>query len=470
MMIAMTDQFRITLKAAREGEESASAVLFGRYLEKLIRLARSRISPQLSRRIDPEDIVHSVYRSLFVRLRAGEYSLEESVDLWRLLVQMVQNKATRAGRYHSADKRSIHREVSTQNSFCFTSSEPPPDHVVIFNEELARLLGLVHGKNRQIVELRLQGYTQQEIAENLACDERTVRRCLVQIRKTLDGRFSTEIESGDASEKRADQVNIERVSDTRYLIQKFVGQGGFGRVYRAVDRVAGETVALKFLKKKYLLDEEMVTHFLEEAVTTSRIPESRVVPIYAVGETSTGHRFLVMKLVEGAALSVWTRDVKSHWIDVRRIVEELIDTLHLVHVAGVVHCDVKPDNIMIDESGEIWLTDFGLAKLQSDQTVSLAGTISYLAPEQIDPAFGPVSPRTDHYGVGLVLFELLTKEKFIQSDTLELQLREIVSERSTSEIRDRMLDGVPHDLMELCVSLLHRDPEKRPLQIRLTQD
>jgi RNA polymerase sigma-70 factor (ECF subfamily) len=165
------------------GDSLAEAALFERYVVRLTLLARARLSRRLAARVDPEDIVLSAYRSFFLAAREQRFELRHSGDLWRLLVKITLAKVCDEAEHHGAQRRSVSREEShaADGSASWLEAiarDPAPAEVAQAIEELERLLAALPPLGGQIVQLRLQGYRQDEIAEQLGCAERTVRRWL----------------------------------------------------------------------------------------------------------------------------------------------------------------------------------------------------------------------------------------------------------------------------------------------------
>src|SRR5215510_14860324 len=164
------------------GDEAAAADIFDRYVERLTHLARSRLATQLASRVDPEDIVMSAYRSFFVAARDGKFHIQHGDDLWRLLVEVTLHKLYHAAHRHLADRRSVNREQhatgASTDFFQFASREPTPDEALAAADELTAILSQLGERDRQVLELRLQGYEHEEIADRLSCSERTVRRAI----------------------------------------------------------------------------------------------------------------------------------------------------------------------------------------------------------------------------------------------------------------------------------------------------
>lgn len=175
------------LLRCRTGDEDASREVFERYLVRLTALARSRLAPRLARRTDPEDIVLSAYRSFFVGARDGRFALQRSGDLWRLLASITLHKLQRQVKRHSAESRDVRREIVAFEEFDF-SREPTVEEAVTLADELESILKPLDPFLRRVLELRLQGQSLEEIAAITMRSERTVRRCLAELREAITSR------------------------------------------------------------------------------------------------------------------------------------------------------------------------------------------------------------------------------------------------------------------------------------------
>jgi RNA polymerase sigma factor (sigma-70 family) len=182
------------LESFRSGNDAAAESIFARYFQRLIALARSRLSPRLAQRTDPEDVVLSVYRSFFVDVRAGKFMLGRGGDLWRLLAAMTKHKLLRQARHHRADRRSVDREAplnaASESQAATTRDEPSADEATALADELECVFAQLDTFQRRVFELRLQGAQVAEIAKDTARSERTVRRALNSIREILSKRAS----------------------------------------------------------------------------------------------------------------------------------------------------------------------------------------------------------------------------------------------------------------------------------------
>ena len=179
----------------RGGDEQAAEELFCRYVGRLTLLARSRLSPKLASRTDPEDIVLSAYRSFFIGAREGRFLLTRSGDLWRLLVSITMHKLYRHVRKHSAEMRSVTAEQSlesTKEEQLPFARDPSPEEAIAIADELEALMSTLDAFARRVLELRLQEEQLSTIAAETGRSERTVRRTLRAIRERLAERMERE--------------------------------------------------------------------------------------------------------------------------------------------------------------------------------------------------------------------------------------------------------------------------------------
>jgi len=183
--IAVADTSAQLVERYRQGDPQAAEALFARYVERLTEMVRWQMAPALRRRLDPEDAVHSAYRSFFVRARNGEFVLERSGDLWRLLVTITLNKLRRQIVHHRAQKRSVHKDRSLDDGALHAeiASGPSPLEALAAADELESFMKRLSPLERQVLELRLRESRWDEIAAATGRSERTVRRALEQIRR-----------------------------------------------------------------------------------------------------------------------------------------------------------------------------------------------------------------------------------------------------------------------------------------------
>jgi eukaryotic-like serine/threonine-protein kinase len=201
----------------------------------------------------------------------------------------------------------------------------------------------------------------------------------------------------------------------RFRDPEEVARGGMGCIEAAFDPVIGRRVAIKSLRPELRDDERATLKFAEEARITGQLEHPNVVPIYDLGE-SAEEPFIVMQLIHGKSLtqllaespqpatSAEAADLLQRFV---QIVLRLSDALSFAHGRGVFHCDVKPDNIMVGEHGQVYLMDWGVA-LAAEPREPFSGTVAYMAPEQLLGRTDDIDERTDVFGLGGVLHEILT--------------------------------------------------------------
>ena len=188
--------FSDLLNDLRAGDEQAACQIVDQHTDALVAVARRQMGAKLARRVDPEDIIQSTYRSLFVRMQQGEYELSSGRDLWKLLVTITLNKVRSKAKYHRTVRRDMDRDqsVATDGAGCFANqspaSGPTPDDAAALVDELQAVLTGVKPRDLQIVELRLQGSSTAEISQETGRSERSVRRILQhlgeQLRKSME--------------------------------------------------------------------------------------------------------------------------------------------------------------------------------------------------------------------------------------------------------------------------------------------
>lgn len=171
----------------KQGDQEAARQIVDSYIGRLLPLARRHISQRLASRVDPEDIVQSVFRTFFNRLRQGKFVFADQDDLCKLLMRITLHKTLRQVAFHKAAKRDPSQETEQgedhqQQLLALLDEDPTPEATVTFIDQLEHLLGQLRPTERQIVELRLQGYSNEEVARQLGVYDRKVRRVLHQVR------------------------------------------------------------------------------------------------------------------------------------------------------------------------------------------------------------------------------------------------------------------------------------------------
>lgn len=178
---------RDLVNLCRAGDQNAARQLFEHYVNRLLPLARLRLSQRLASRVDPEDIVQSVFRTFFKRLKAGEFQIEQEDDLCKLLVRITVHKTLRQVAFHKAGKRDFSMEAhqgedSDGQLMHLLGREPGPEVTVAFLNQLEHFLARLQPMEREILELRMQGHNNEEIAQKLGIYDRKIRRVIERVR------------------------------------------------------------------------------------------------------------------------------------------------------------------------------------------------------------------------------------------------------------------------------------------------
>ena len=248
-----------------------------------------------------------------------------------------------------------------------------------------------------------------------------------------------------------------------YELQGEIGRGGQGIVYRARQKSLNRTVALKIIALGHWSTARHLKRFRLEAEAAASLNHPSIVPIHEVGERD-GCCYFSMNLIEGGQLD---EVVRREAISIRRAAEliaKLARTVHYAHEHGILHRDIKPGNILLDKEGEPHLTDFGLARLvETESTVTrtteVLGTPSYMAPEQASGNNVALTSATDIYGLGAVLYHLLTGCPPFAAGTTYETVRLVLE---TEPRQPRLLNPkVDRDLSTICLKCLEKDPQRR---------
>ncbi|WP_437875669.1 protein kinase domain-containing protein [Sorangium sp. So ce513] len=274
---------------------------------------------------------------------------------------------------------------------------------------------------------------------------------------------------------------------SRYEVGEALGAGGAGKVVKARDREIGRVVALKTLKPGAEADSAVGNRFLTEARITAQLEHPNIIPVYDLGTLPNGQPYYSMRVVKRQSLqNVLTNpELRRQWPLVRLIgaFVQISRALAYAHRRGVVHRDIKPENVLLGDYGEVYLGDWGNAKLLSRVEVSepitidptgqdfgrkrhealasaLSGTPGYIAPEQIRGDHARIDHRADIFALGVVLYEILTGEHPFDAPTvlaviLATQTRDPKPPRSISP-------SCPLLLEDLCLAMLAKDPDQRP--------
>src|SRR5262245_34235893 len=247
----------------------------------------------------------------------------------------------------------------------------------------------------------------------------------------------------------------------RFELTARLGMGGFGTVWKAIDTELDRIVALKIPRKGQLSPRE-VEQFFREARAAAQLKHPNIVPVHEVGRDDDTI-FIVTDLIHGVSLAAWLKEEMPSAHEAAAMGALVADALHFARQQGVVHRDLKPSNVMIDEVGEPHLMDFGLAKREIGEITmtvegQILGTPAYMSPEQAQGQTRWIDRRTDIYSLGVVLYEMLTRELPYRGG-VQQQIQQRVNEDAPSP---RKLNAhVPLDLATICLKCLEHDPNRR---------
>jgi serine/threonine protein kinase len=301
-------------------------------------------------------------------------------------------------------------------------------------------------------EWREQGH--EATAEELAADtpelldELKERIQRLKVMDWLDAPVSTTADSVD--EQVGHGMAIPATIANRYRLEGLIAEGGFGQVWRATDTALERAVAVKVT----------TLECVHEARRVARLRHPGIISVHDVGHEA-GLCFIVFDLVEGTDLARHIKERPFGWEEAARLVAEVAGRLHYAHEKGFVHRDIKPANILLDEQGKPVLADFGIAVTECElrhEAMTSTGTLAYMAPEQLTPG-GQVDPRTDVYGLGVVLYELLTGTVPFADRSLT-GLRKRILDEAPPPVRSRNA-RVPPDLERVCMKCLAKQAADR---------
>jgi serine/threonine protein kinase len=254
--------------------------------------------------------------------------------------------------------------------------------------------------------------------------------------------------------------DLPRTLGERYRLDDLVGMGGFGRVYKGFDTWLERPVAVKVPRVDRPVGVEEVDQCRLEAKKVARLWHPNIVPVHDVGRNG-GSCFIVSEWIDGENLAARLRNGRLPFHEAARIAAEVADALGHAHSHGYLHRDVKPSNILLDRSSRAYLTDFGIAVLEAEllRDVGVAGTLPYMAPEQLDVGLGPADHRADIYALGVVVYEMLTGLRpFRPASSVELSAQILAGNPPAPRSIDASL---PASLEEICLRALSKVPADR---------
>ena len=263
---------------------------------------------------------------------------------------------------------------------------------------------------------------------------------------------------------------IQRVLSGRYELEEKIGSGGMAEVYKAHDRLLARPVAIKILHEEYRSDMEFIERFHREAKSAARLSHPNIVSIFDVGVAGNDH-YIVMEYVQSSTLKKKIQDEGPlDLLTATRIAKDIANGLTHAHANNIVHCDIKPHNILMTEDGRAKITDFGIARAVTESTLtyggSVVGSVHYFSPEQARG--GAITPKSDVYSVGIVLYEMLTNRLPFTGDNPFTIAMKHVEEEAIAPSRYR--PQIPPMLEAIICRTMSKSPEIRPTSFELVQE
>ncbi|HCB92726.1 MAG TPA: Stk1 family PASTA domain-containing Ser/Thr kinase [Selenomonas sp.] len=259
----------------------------------------------------------------------------------------------------------------------------------------------------------------------------------------------------------------ERVLSARYELLDLIGSGGMADVYRAHDQLLDRIVAVKILHVQFRNDEEFIGKFHREAQAAAKLSHSNIVNIYDVGIDGDDH-YIVMENVRGNTLKSLIKEKGQLSVpDALRIAREIADALAHAHGNHLVHCDIKPHNILLTEAGHAKVADFGIARAVTESTMTYSGnvigSVHYFSPEQAKGTL--ITPKSDVYSLGVVLYEMLTGTLPFNGETPVAIAMKHLQEEPVSPRRIR--PDIPPVVEAIVMKAMSKEPDRRPSSLEM---
>ncbi|EFF66173.1 serine/threonine-protein kinase PrkC [Selenomonas noxia ATCC 43541] len=265
-------------------------------------------------------------------------------------------------------------------------------------------------------------------------------------------------------------IMVERVLDGRYALEALVGSGGMADVYRAKDQLLERTVAVKILHQQYENDTEFITRFQREAKAAARITHPNIVNVYDVG-VAEGRHYIVMEYVPGRTLKERIKEEGPVPVpQALQIARQIAGALAQAHANNLVHCDIKPHNILVMPDGNVKVADFGIARAVTESTMTyndnIMGSVHYFSPEQARGTM--ITPKSDVYSLGVLLYEILSGRIPFDGNTAVSIARKHLEE--DPQPLHMIAPGIPPVVEALVTRMMAKDPAQRPDSSMLVQD
>ena len=247
----------------------------------------------------------------------------------------------------------------------------------------------------------------------------------------------------------------------KYRIVKLIGSGGMANVYLGIDMNTGVNVAIKILKPEFSSDDEFIRRFDAEAKSVASLNHANIVKVFGVGHEGN-FRYIVQEYIEGITVKdLINQNGHLDWKNAVPIVIQIGLALDYAHQNGIVHRDIKPQNILISRDRVAKITDFGIARAASSTTITMTGvqmgSVHYFSPEQARG--GNVGPQSDIYSLGVSLFEMVTGRRPFDGDSnVAIAVKHL---QETPPVASSLMPGIPSGLDAIINKCMQKSPDKR---------
>lgn len=343
-------------------------------------------------------------------------------------------------------------------------------------EGIADSQDVISPKQKEILDILTRKLSIADICNLLCFTEPEVKDQL----KNVVGRESVQLQSDFAQEQTPDSdtaVSAQRlfvgtIFADRYRVDKFIGAGGMGRVYQATHLMMDRKVALKLLHPQFIGDRKLVRRFHQESKSASLLQHPNIVSVYDFGVSEDDIPFLVMDFIEGCGLDVVLKETNK--LNLQEFIDIFLPVckgLAEAHENGIVHCDLKPSNIVVERTGKgtkVKIVDFGLARIQpsgvgvqfqATDAFEIVGSPLYMSPEQCRG--WRLDPRTDIYSLGCLMWEALAGRSVFSGNTPFVIFMKQVEEPAPTLTKELCGWDLPLELSMLINKALEKDPDKR---------
>lgn len=342
----------------------APAQILQRYENRIIRLAHARLRNGLTAKLSAEDIAQDTFAAFFQLADVDAIQWEQRGDLWRLLAGIAINKVKQQFERYSASKRSVAKETySLNHAMEDVAQSLDRDHMATseLTELIDRLLQTEKPLIRRIIQLRLAGYNNHEIAEQTQRSQRTIRRSIERLKARLLVDESGQVQMVAPGEAPEDS-SFSRHESFQWL--KMIGSGTFSKVYLAKHLATGHLYAIKALRKQLITSRVDRGTFEREFEALKDLDDPGVVKLFGFGRLPQCGCFLVLDWIQGQALSVLLGNRLRPEL-AKRWANQLTQTVDRLHQHGIAHGDIRADNIMVNDKHQLKLVDFGLSSVSA---------------------------------------------------------------------------------------------------------